>query len=126
MAEVAEIAGVAGVSGKLHAGEERTGTLSRYGADVQVPLSPSSTEWIFQTMDDDLQSEGWVIVGLVGTDGSKIKPRPLSGRRAGLTAVKCDGAGRAVYAVYDTCLDRSPTAHRAELWAFAHALRRSA
>ena len=108
----------AGIIGKPGAGEESTDTLSRYGVDVQVAPSPPVTEVVYREYGEHFQPEDRTFMGLVGTDGSMINPRPACARRAGWSAVKCDREGNVLYAAYGACPDRCPTAHRAELWAF--------
>ena len=122
---VVEVAVAVDIAGKPRAGEERTDTLSRYGVDAQVPPSPPVQEAVYHERGEDFQPEDQTFIGLVGTDGSMINPRPVGARRAGWSAVKCDREGKVLYAVHGTCPDRCPTAHRAELWALYPAVCRA-
>ena len=110
-----KLAEAAGIAGRPRAGEDRTDTLSIHGVDVRVPPSPPVLEWSCHEYGEDYQPEDQVLIGLVGTDGSMINPRPTSARRSGWSVVKCKDDGTLLYAAYGTCPDRCPTAHRAEL-----------
>jgi len=74
---------------------------------------------------EELEGEDLVFTGLAAADGSMKYMRPVRARRAGWGNVAVKENGELRFAFFGVCPDRCPTAHRAEIWAILHILRRA-
>ena len=116
--QVASAAGVVG--GSPSPEEEEADPLLRRGLAYRPPqarvpaMRYESVVGPAGRCDADL---GFKFTGAAGSDGSMPVGKPTGARRAGWSAVSVSEDGTLAYAIFGSCPDRCPTAHRAELWA---------
>ena len=122
----------AGLAGPVGVREEASEPLLRRGVPYAPPrLSPvpSGEHSVMEEHGPAAgclpEGEAAVFRGKAYTDGSLRNNRPIRARRAGWSAVQASPQGELVFALYGPCPDRCPTAHRAEVMAILHILRRA-